>query len=163
MQRILVTGSCGQIGTELVRELVKKYGKENVIPTDVKKPPKSFKELDLQFLYLDVLDINKMRSILTELDIDVIIHNASILSALGERNPQLAYHTNIEGFYNIMEAARKQGVEKVFAPSSIAAFGPSTPRIDTPNEVITRPTTIYGISKVFVELSGEYYLLFFGV
>lgn len=163
MARVLVTGSCGQIGTELVGELVNRYGKENIVATDIKKPPQKFKELDINFHFLDVLDENKLRSLITEYDIDVIIHNASILSAMGERNPQLAYHVNIEGFHTVLNAAHKQGVQKVFAPSSIAAFGPSTPKDNTPNEVITRPTTIYGISKVFVELYGEYYFNKFGL
>jgi nucleoside-diphosphate-sugar epimerase len=94
---------------------------------------------------------------LVDYDIDIIIHNASVLSATGEKNPQLAYRTNVEGTYNVMEAVRILGLEQALVPSSIAAFGPSTPRDNTPNDVITRPTSMYGVTKVFVELFGEYY------
>jgi nucleoside-diphosphate-sugar epimerase len=94
---------------------------------------------------------------LVDYDIDIIIHNASVLSATGERNPQLAYRTNVEGSYNILEAVRILNLDQALVPSSIAAFGPSTPQDNTPNDVIMRPTTMYGVTKVFVELLGEYY------
>jgi threonine 3-dehydrogenase len=156
MTRILVTGSYGQIGTELVGVLRKKYGGENVLATGRKKPPAILAE-DGPYYRLDVLDENQLHTMLVDYDIDIVIHNASVLSATGEKNPQLAYRTNIEGTYNVMEAVRILGLEQALVPSSIAAFGPSTPRDKTPNDVITRPTSMYGVTKVFVELFGEYY------
>lgn len=156
LKRILVTGSYGQIGTELVGVLRKKYGGENVLATGRKKPPVILTE-DGPYYRLDVLDENQLHTMLVDYDIDIVIHNASVLSATGEKNPQLAYRTNIEGTYNVMEAVRILGLEQALVPSSIAAFGPSTPRSNTPNDVITRPTSMYGVTKVFVELFGEYY------
>lgn len=156
--RILVTGSYGQIGTELIGALRKKYGGENVIATGRKKPPSILRE-DGPYYRLDVLDTNQLHSQLVDFDIDVILHNASVLSATGEKNPQLAYRTNVEGSYNVLEAARILNLDQVLIPSSIAAFGPSTPQDNTPNDVIMRPTTMYGVSKVFIELLGEYYNL----
>ena len=156
MKRILVTGSYGQIGTELIGAMRKKYGGENVIATGRKKPPKILRE-DGPYYRLDVLDTNQLHTMLVDYDIDIVLHNASLLSATGERNPQLAYRTNIEGAYNVLEAVRILRLDQVMIPSSIAAFGPSTPRDNTPNDVIMRPTTAYGVSKVFIELWGEYY------
>ncbi len=162
MKRILVTGSYGQIGTELVGALRKRYGGENVIATGRKKPPEIL-TVDGPYYHLDVLDANELQSLLVNYDVDIIIHNASVLSAAGEKNPQLAYRTNLESAYNVLEAARELGLDQVFIPSSIAAFGPSTPRNNTPNDVIMRPTTMYGITKVTIELMGEYYTSKFGV
>jgi len=162
MTRILVTGSYGQIGTELVGALRKKYGGKNVIATGRKKPPEILLK-DGPYLHLDILDPNQIHSMLVDNDIDIVIHNASVLSAVGEKNPQLAYHTNVEGAYNILEAVRELKLDQVMIPSSIAAFGPSTPRENTPNDVIMRPTSAYGVTKVFIELWGEYYTKRFGV
>ena len=155
-KRILVTGSYGQIGTELVGELRRRYGGENIIATGRKKPPAILKE-DGPYYQLDVLNTGQLHQLLVDLDIDIIIHNASVLSAVGEKNPQLAYRTNVEGSYNVLEAARILNLDQVMIPSSIAAFGPSTPKENTPNDVIMRPTTMYGVTKVFIELLGEYY------
>ncbi len=162
MTRFLVTGSYGQIGTELVGALRKKYGGKNVIASGRKKPPEILTK-DGPFLHLDILDPNQIHSMLVDNDIDIIIHNASVLSGVGEKNPQLAYRTNVEGGYNILEAARVLKLDQVMIPSSIAAFGPSTPRENTPNDVIMRPTSAYGVTKVFIELWGEYYTKRFGV
>jgi threonine 3-dehydrogenase len=162
MKRILVTGSYGQIGTELVGALRKKHGGENVVATGRKKPPEILRK-DGPYLQLDVLDTNQLHAMLVDNDIDIVIHNASILSGKGENNPQLAYRTNIEGAYNVLEAARILKLDQVMIPSSIAAFGPSTPKENTPNDVIMRPTTAYGISKVFIELWGEYYVKRYGL
>jgi len=162
MTRFLVTGSYGQIGTELVGALRKKYGGKNVIASGRKKPPEILTK-DGPYLHLDILDPNQIHSMLVDNDIDIIIHNASVLSGVGEKNPQLAYRTNVEGGYNILEAARVLKLDQVMIPSSIAAFGPSTPRENTPNDVIMRPTSAYGVTKVFIELWGEYYTKRFGV
>jgi nucleoside-diphosphate-sugar epimerase len=162
MTRFLVTGSYGQIGTELVGAMREKYGGDNVIATGRKKPPEILLK-DGPYMHLDILDANQLHSMIVDNDIDIIIHNASVLSGVGEKNPQLAYRTNVEGAYNVLEAARILKLDQVMIPSSIAAFGPSTPRENTPNDVIMRPTSAYGVTKVFIELWGEYYSKRFGV
>ncbi|MHA1907096.1 MAG: NAD-dependent epimerase/dehydratase family protein [Candidatus Thorarchaeota archaeon] len=162
MKRILVTGSYGQIGTELIGAMRKKYGGDNVIATGRKKPPSILKK-DGPYLQLDIMDMNQLQAMLVDQDIDIVIHNASLLSGTGEKNPQLAFHTNIVGSYNVLEAVRILNLDQAMIPSSIAAFGPSTPRDNTPNDVIMRPTTAYGVSKVFIELWGEYYVKRYGM
>ncbi|RDE14500.1 MAG: NAD-dependent epimerase [Candidatus Thorarchaeota archaeon] len=162
MKRILVTGSYGQIGTELIGALRKKYGGENVIATGRKKAP-DILTADGPYYRLDALDMNDLQNQLVDYDIDVVIHNVSILSGAGEQNPQLAWETNVQSAYNVLEAVRILGLNQVMIPSSIAAFGPSTPRENTPNDVIMRPTTMYGITKVAIELLGEYYTRKFNV
>lgn len=157
MKRYFVTGSYGQIGMDLIPAMLERYGKENVVATGRKKINPTFKELDVIYHRLDVRDHYGLRNLLVEYDIDIILHNASVLSATGEKNPQLAHAINFEGFYNVLEATRELNLEQLFAPSSIAAFGPTTPLVNTPNDTIMQPTTIYGISKVYVELMGEYY------
>ncbi len=161
-KRILVTGSYGQIGTELVVELRERYGGENVVATGRKKPPQIL-EKNGPYRRLDVLDTTQLHTLIVDEDIDIIIHNASVLSATGEKNPQLAYRTNVEGGYNALEAARILKLDQVQIPSSIAAFGPSTPKENTLNDVIMRPTSMYGVTKVFIELLGEYYAKRFSV
>ncbi|NPD88992.1 MAG: NAD-dependent epimerase/dehydratase family protein [Asgard group archaeon] len=156
-KRFLITGSYGQIGQALIPAMMKKYGKENVIATGRKKRIPLFKELDVIYHRLDIRDQYGLRSLLVEYDVDILIHNASVLSATGEKNPQLAHSINFEGFYNALEASRELNLEQLFAPSSIAAFGPTTPLVDTPNTTIMEPTSIYGISKVYTELMGNYY------
>jgi nucleoside-diphosphate-sugar epimerase len=162
MKRILVTGSYGQIGTELIGALRKKYGGENVIATGRKKAP-DLLTADGPYYRLDALDMNDLQNKIVDYDINVVIHNVSILSAAGEQNPQLAWETNVQSAYNVLEVARIQGLSQVMIPSSIAAFGPSTPRENTPNDVIMRPTTMYGVTKVVIELLGEYYTRKFNV
>lgn len=157
MKKYFVTGSYGQIGMDLIPAMLERYGKENVVATGRKKIPAEFKELDVIYQRLDVRDQYGLRNLLVEHDIDIILHNASVLSATGEKNPQLAHSINFEGFYNVLEATRELNLEQLFAPSSIAAFGPTTPLVNTPNTTIMEPTSIYGISKVYVELMGNYY------
>eukprot|EP01118_Nematostelium_gracile_P001626 TRINITY_DN11689_c0_g1_i1.p1 TRINITY_DN11689_c0_g1~~TRINITY_DN11689_c0_g1_i1.p1 ORF type:complete len:401 (+),score=102.12 TRINITY_DN11689_c0_g1_i1:1123-2325(+) len=159
--RVLITGGEGQIGTELKTLLRAKYGRFNVIASDIKKPKRDDKAQDLAdvsgpFIYLDVLDSSSLARTVVEYDITHIVHNSSILSAAGERNPHMALEININGLQNCLEVARKYDL-RIFVPSSIAAFGPSTPKDNTPDSTIMRPTTIYGITKVYTELLGEYY------
>lgn len=159
--RVLVTGSCGQIGMELVPVLREMYGTANVVATDVKSPPRSFLESG-PFQYLDVSDRDQMARVILENGVDTVIHMAALLSAVGERNPQLALKVNNQGMENVLELARLNGF-RVFAPSTIAVFGPTTPRDNTPDVTVMRPTTMYGVTKVFGELLGEYYNSKFGV
>ena len=157
MKKILVTGAAGQIGSELVPALRERHGGENVIaaghrtalPADVQESGPSIK--------LDVTSAAEVMKAVGELGIETIYHMSSILSALAESNRQIAYAVNINGTYNILEAAVSHNVGKVIIPSSIAAFGPDTPQENTPNETIQRPNTLYGISKVFGEHLGNYY------
>ncbi|MFW9992190.1 MAG: NAD-dependent epimerase/dehydratase family protein [Candidatus Odinarchaeota archaeon] len=159
---ILVTGSCGQIGTALVAKLRERHGTDRVLATDVRTASKKACE-DGPFKYLDVLDQTSIERIIVDYNISIIFHLASILSAKGEGSPQLAYQVNMGGTINILEAARQQDIEQVIWPSSIAAFGPSSPRILTPNDTCTQPTTMYGISKVTGELLIDYYHEKFGL
>jgi len=157
MKKILVTGAAGQIGSELVPALRERHGGENVIaaghrtalPADVQESGPSIK--------LDVTSAAEVMKAVGELGIETIYHMSSILSALAESNRQIAYAVNINGTYNILEAAVSHNVGQVIIPSSIAAFGPDTPQENTPNETIQRPNTLYGISKVFGEHLGNYY------
>ncbi|MHA2028912.1 MAG: NAD-dependent epimerase/dehydratase family protein [Candidatus Kariarchaeaceae archaeon] len=155
MTSILITGSLGQIGTELVGRLREKYGANHVIATDIRQQPADMHG-DGPYEYLNVLEKDRFTELIVNYEIDWLIHNASILSASGERNPKLAMDVNIRGFENAIEVAKAHNL-RILSPSSIAAFGPTTPRFNTPDFTIMRPTTIYGVSKVYIELMGEYY------
>jgi nucleoside-diphosphate-sugar epimerase len=154
MERFLVIGSSGQIGSDLVPALREKYGNGNVFEADIKAPA-VLREKDL-FLHLDALDQEALAKIVREHEIDAIYHMASILSATGEKVPQTAWNLNMNSLVNVLEVGRKYNVERIMWPSSIAVFGPSTPRERTPNDTILRPTTMYGITKVAGELLVEY-------
>ena len=163
MRRILVIGAAGQIGSELVPALRKKYGNDNVIATGRKTPlPNIIKETG-PVIYLDAIDKERLAQALFEYDINVIFHMASILSATGEKIPQIAWDINVNGLINVLEAGRTYGIERIIWPSSIAAFGPTTPRDNTPNTTILQPTTMYGITKVTGELLIEYYYKRYGL
>ncbi len=159
IRRILVTGASGQIGSELTPRLREIYGKENVIASDLRNPMKD----DGPFELLDVTDAKKLDEIVVEHAIDSIVHLAALLSASGEQRPNVAWHVNINGLYNVLEVARNRKLMRVFNPSSIAVFGPETPRENTPQETVTKPRTIYGITKVTGELLGNYYYQKWGV
>ncbi|MFX1308801.1 MAG: NAD-dependent epimerase/dehydratase family protein [Promethearchaeota archaeon] len=157
MRRILVIGAAGQIGSELVPALRKKYGNENVIATGRKTPlPDAIKKSG-PVIYLDALEKELLSRVLYEYEIDTIFHMASILSATGEKMPQTAWDINVNGLINVLEVSRRYNVDRIIWPSSIAAFGPTTPRENTPNITVLQPTTMYGITKVAGELLAEYY------
>jgi nucleoside-diphosphate-sugar epimerase len=155
VKKILVTGSNGQIGVELVQYLREIYGCDSVTATDIKKTAGSVSE-EGPFELLDVTDGNAVSAILDGKKIDAIIHLAGVLSARAEGNPQLAWETNMNGLYTVLEAARPRNCSLLF-PSSIAAFGPETPSRNTPQDTIQRPNTIYGVTKVAGELLCDYY------
>jgi nucleoside-diphosphate-sugar epimerase len=157
MKNILVTGAAGQIGTELVTTLRQRYGKDAVIiATGRRTQLPAYIKNSGPFCYLNVLDRNQLEETAFENNVDTIYHMASILSAVGEQKPQLAWDINMNGLYNVLEVARTYDIS-VMWPSSIAAFGPDTPKVNTPNDTILRPTTIYGVTKVAGELLAEYY------
>ncbi|HSA94828.1 MAG TPA: L-threonine 3-dehydrogenase [Acidobacteriota bacterium] len=162
MKRILMTGAVGQIGSELAQALRKRFGSENVLVTDVVRPPAALAQAG-PFELLDVTDAPALDALLGKFRIDTVYHLAALLSASGEKNPQKAWHVNITGLYNVLEAARARGLVRVFSPSSIAVFGPATPRIMTPQDTVLSPTTIYGVTKVAGELLCDYYVLKYGL
>jgi len=161
MKRILITGACGQIGSELTVVLRERYGQGNVLATDIKEPEGDLKESG-PFQKMDCTLVKSVKSTIEEFKPDTIYHLAALLSAVAEREPQLAWHVNINGLYNILEAAREISCA-VFTPSSIGAFGPSTPKNKTPQDTIQRPNTMYGVTKVSGELLCDYYFKRFGV
>jgi len=163
MTKILVTGAVGQIGSELTVELRRQYGAENVVATGHRAKPSAVLCDGGPFEYIDVTDRKTLEAVVEEYGIDTIYHMAAVLSAVGEQKPHLAWDVNINGLYNVLEVARERELVRVFCPSSIAVFGPETPRQDTPQETVLRPTTMYGVSKVAGELLCEYYVARFGV
>ena len=163
MKRILVTGATGQIGSELTVELRKKYGGENVIAAGHRRKPSEKLLSTGPFEYVDVTQKDSVEKVVEKYDIDTIYHLAAVLSAVGEQKPQLAWNVNMNGLYNILEVAREHNMIRVFWPSSIAVFGPETPRVKTPQDTVLIPTTMYGVTKVAGELLCNYYFIRFGL
>jgi nucleoside-diphosphate-sugar epimerase len=163
MKRIMVTGAAGQIGSDLLKVLRTKYGGENVLAADIQNLPDPGLRESGPFEFCDVTQREAIEAIVCRYGIDTIYHLAAILSANGEKNPRLAWDVNINGTYNILETARDHRLVRVYIPSSIAAFGPETPREATPQETILRPKTMYGVTKVAGELLADYYVRRFAV
>jgi nucleoside-diphosphate-sugar epimerase len=163
MKRILVTGATGQIGSELTLELRRKYGRDNVVAAGHKRKPSEQLSESGPFEYVDTTDQTSIRKVVNDYDIDTIYHLAAVLSAVGEENPQLAWHVNMDGLYDVLEVARENKLQRVFWPSSIAAFGPNVPRVNTPQEAALIPRSIYGVTKVAGELLCNYYFLKYGL
>ena len=161
--RILLTGACGQIGSELIPVLRERYGDDNVIATDIRPPETACLKDQGPFEQLDVCARGAMHDIIERYNIDTVYHMAAILSATGEDKPSLAWDVNMFGLINVLEIARKRRLMRVFCPSSIAVFGPETPHDCAPQTTILRPTTMYGITKVSGELLGDYYVQRFGL
>ncbi len=159
MKAILVTGALGQIGSELVPALRGRYGPDNVIASDLRMPPDVGEG---PFEHVDVTRQSQISVVVRRYDVGTIYHLAALLSALAEDKPQFAWDLNMGGVYRVLEVARQYGCA-VFVPSSIGAFGPTTPRDQTPQDTIQRPSTIYGVTKVAAELLCDYYFLRFGV
>jgi nucleoside-diphosphate-sugar epimerase len=163
VRKILVTGSTGQIGSELTLELRKKYGGNNVVAAGHKRQPSETLLKSGPFEYVDLSVEENIEKIVKQYNIDTVCHLAAVLSATGEDNPQAAWGINMGSLYNVLEVARKLDLPRVFWPSSIAAFGPTAPRINTPQETVLIPTTMYGVTKVAGELLCNYYFKKYGV
>ena len=162
MKRILITGSVGQIGSELAMSLREQYGNDNVIVGVNRTQPEGELKESGPFETVNCVDIKQVDDIVKKYKVDTIIHLAAILSAVAEAKPNLAWDVNITGLYNVLEVAREHKCA-VFTPSSIGAFGPTTPLDDTPQDTIQRPNTMYGVTKVAGELLCDYYYKRFGV
>ncbi len=162
MERILVIGCAGQIGSELTLALRRIYGNENVFATDIKQPPKDITESG-PFNILDVLDYNNLMHFAIRFKITQVYNLAAVLSGNAEKIPQQAWEINMKSLMNTLELARDSDANKLFWPSSIAVFGPTTPRYNTPQLTIMEPNTVYGISKLAGERWGEYYHRRYGV
>jgi nucleoside-diphosphate-sugar epimerase len=159
--RILVTGAAGQIGSELVVALRKRYGESNVVATDKAVTRAQVEPGVLE--QLDVMHLSSVERALRAHSVDAVYHLAAILSAVGEANPDLAWDINMGGLKNILDASVHHGVQRVFWPSSIGVFGPDAPKVRAPQDAPLNPTTMYGVTKVAGELLSEYYYLKHGL
>jgi len=153
---MLVIGAAGQIGSELVPALRARYGAEQVVASDVRTPAEGSVVEGGPFEHLDCTHIREIESAVRRHGVDTIFHLAALLSASAEARPRVAWELNMGGLYRVLEVARSRGC-RVFLPSSIGAFGRSTPREQTPQDTIQRPSTMYGITKVASELLCDYY------
>uniref|UniRef100_A0A2K5K8J2 NAD-dependent epimerase/dehydratase domain-containing protein n=1 Tax=Colobus angolensis palliatus TaxID=336983 RepID=A0A2K5K8J2_COLAP len=151
--RVLITGGLGQLGVGLANLLRKRFGKDNVVLSDIRKPPDHVFHSG-PFIYSDILDYKNLREIVVNNRITWLFHYSALLSAIGEANVSLARAVNITGLHNILDVAAEHNL-RLFVPSTIGAFGPTSPRNPTPDLCIQRPRTIYGVSKVHAELMGE--------
>ena len=154
--KILVTGALGQIGSELSTALKKIYGEKNVITSDLHSS--NIKDEFQPYETLNILDKQALATVIKKHEITTIYHLAAILSATGEKNPQLCFDVNIIGLYNVLEVARELKIKQIICPSSIAVFGPETPRENTPQQTVILPKTMYGLSKASGELLCDYYV-----
>lgn len=159
MKKSLVIGANGQIGSDLVLGLANRLGAENVIASDIREGNHG----EVQFEILDILDAEKLKQIIEKNNVGTVYLLAALLSATAEQNPMFAWKLNMEGLFNVLDLAKYKIIDKVFWPSSIAVFGPTTPRDNTPQTTVMEPTTVYGISKQAGERWCEYYHNKYGV
>jgi nucleoside-diphosphate-sugar epimerase len=160
--KILIIGACGQIGTELTQQLRKLYGTDNVIASDIRKLNIDVVN-DGIFEVLNALDFNQIEHIIEKYQVEEVYLMAALLSATAEKNPAFAWDLNMNSLFHVLNLAKAGKIKKIFWPSSIAVFGPTTPRENTPQYTIMEPTTVYGISKQSGERWCEYYHNIFGV
>lgn len=161
MIKCLVIGACGQLGTELTEGLRKKYGNEQVIASDIHLPEEGSQ--DGPFELLDAMDFEAIKKVVEKHQINIVYHLAAILSAKGEQNPPMAWNLNMKSLLNVLNLAKENNSIKIFWPSSIAVFGPTTPKDQTPQDCIMDPNTVYGISKLAGERWCQYYHEKYGV
>ncbi|HCD48378.1 MAG TPA: NAD-dependent epimerase, partial [Cryomorphaceae bacterium] len=153
---ILILGACGQIGTELTLALRQKYGNESVVASDIRRS--DLAELqDGPFEILDASDADALRAVCERYNVHTVYHLVAMLSATGEKFPMKAWDLNMQSLLHVLELAREGVIQKIFWPSSIAVFGPTTPKDHTPQQTIMEPSTVYGISKLAGERWCEYY------
>ena len=162
MGKKLVIGSSGQIGIELIEQLAQDFGANQVIASDIKLVLEG-KNSGVEHVTLDVLDKEKLFKIIKDHNISEVYLLAAMLSAIAEKNSQLAWDLNMKGLFNILDLAKEKHIEKIFWPSSIAVFGPTSPKLNTPQSTLLEPSTVYGISKVSGERWCEYFFLKYGV
>lgn len=162
VKKILVIGALGQIGSELVLALRAQFGAETVIAADVRALPPGTAAEDGPFQHLDCTSFRQIETVIRRHDVGTVYHLAAVLSAVAEEKPQASWDLNMGGLYRVLEAVRECGCS-LFFPSSIGAFGPTTPRDNAPQDTIQRPTTMYGVTKVAGELLCDYYVARFGV
>jgi nucleoside-diphosphate-sugar epimerase len=163
IKKILVTGSVGQIGSELTLALRERYGSDNVVAAGRKTQPSEALKNSGPFEWVDVLEKEKMVDVVKKYKIDTIINMAALLSAVGEKNPTVCWNVNVNGLVNVLEIAKDLELTQVLCPSSIAVFGKGCPRENTPQETILKPSTMYGVTKVTGELLCDYYVKRYGV
>ncbi|MBI2427158.1 MAG: NAD-dependent epimerase/dehydratase family protein [Candidatus Kerfeldbacteria bacterium] len=154
MKRILVVGAEGQVGSELTPKLREIYGEENVVATDLKDPVNSGSG---PFEHVDATDAEAMKRVIEKYHIDTVYHLVTLLSAAAEANPNKAWHVCMSSLKHVLDLAVEKNMERVFWPSSIAAFGPTTPKDTVPQSTVLEPTTMYGVTKVAGELLCQYY------
>lgn len=162
MGKTIIIGACGQIGTELTLALRKLKGHDNVIASDL-RDQRPDPLAGGPYVKMDILDRDSVRKYIIDNGIEEVYLLAALLSATAEKNPDFAWKLNMEGLFTILDLAKEGHVKKIFWPSSIAVFGPTTPRINTPQYTVMEPTTVYGISKQAGERWCEYYHQKFGV
>lgn len=162
MKRILITGSLGQLGSELATALRARYGNDRVVVTDIRDDVNRELIESGPFCVLDCTDAHAVADLVRSHQIDTIYHLAALLSATAERSPQRAWQINLDGLMSVLEVSRELNCA-LFTPSSIGAFGPNTPKEFTPQDTIQRPTSIYGVTKVAGELLCDYYFKRYGV
>ncbi len=160
--KILIIGACGQIGTELTKKLREIYGVENVIASDIRKLNNEVVNSG-PFEVVNALDFNQIEHIVEMHQIEEVYLMAALLSATAEKNPAFAWDLNMNSLFHVLNLAKAKKIKKIFWPSSIAVFGPTTPRINTPQYTIMEPSTVYGISKQTGERWCEYYHHIYGV
>jgi len=162
MKNILITGASGQIGSDLTIELRRLFGNEHVIASDIKSGTQEIMQGG-PFESVDVMDKKRIVEVVDKYQITEIYHLAAILSGNAEKNPKWAWDINMTSLFNVLDIGKEKGIKKIFWPSSMGAFGPSTPAIDTPQLTIMEPSTVYGISKLAGERWCEYYFNKYGL
>lgn len=160
--KILIIGACGQIGTELTQKLRSIYGNDNVIASDIRKLNNDIVNNGI-FEVVNALDYNQIEHLIEQYQITDVYLMAALLSATAEKNPAFAWDLNMNSLFHVLNLAKAKKIKKIFWPSSIAVFGPTTPRENTPQYTIMEPTTVYGISKQTGERWCEYYHNVYGV
>ncbi|HSA33378.1 MAG TPA: NAD-dependent epimerase/dehydratase family protein [bacterium] len=163
MKKILIIGAVGQIGSELTLRMRELYGNQNVIASTRKTPPSDKIKESGPFEFFDVMDRKKLEEVVDKYKVEYIVNMAAILSAVGEKDPMFAWDVNMNGLINILEVAREKKIKQILMPSSIAVFGPGTPRVNTPQDTVLKPTTMYGVTKVAGELLCDYYVRKYGM